>query len=320
MGLFKPAWLKDDEEAAIRAIQKETNRNKLTEATTLAGSYRVRSIAFEKLGRLQGAKYEIALHDPDEAACLAALDEVDWDGWDDLLAELAILSPKEAVALKALSMIRDEKALATVVSRSRTWNIVVKALDRIESADTLKPILEKRGFMGPSASVRLEVARRLEDCEAVAAVLDDILPSGAEKVLAVLDGIGDEDSRNKALAQWLDASKKPLAIAEKFKGKAIVKPPVGEELEEFCCPDGCLHDVEDNHYILHANTEERFGRITCKNCGYEYEVGDGAIRFGKNRGYTFRRDKSNSRVGWEDDRIIKYRPDGYLRPSCDTSE
>ena len=311
MGLFKPAWLKDDEEAAIRAIQKETNRNKLTEATTLAWSYRVRSIAFEKLGRLQGAKYEIALHDPDEATCLLALDEVDWDGWDWLLAELAVLSGKEAVALKALFLIQDEKSLATVASRTRNGIVARQALDRIKNADALKSICEKSGFMAPPTSVRLEAARRLGDRGELVAILDGILPSGADAVLTALDDLWDEGFREELLAQWLDTSDKALVIAEKFKGKEIAHPPVGEELEGFCCPDGCLHDIEVANYGVGADTDERYGVITCKRCGYEYEVDDGLIRFGKNRGYTFRRDKSKGRVGWIDEKKVRYRPAGY---------
>ena len=53
--LTTPAWLKDDEQAAIRAISKEKNHGKLHLATMSAKSYRVRAIACEKLGRLQEA-------------------------------------------------------------------------------------------------------------------------------------------------------------------------------------------------------------------------------------------------------------------------
>ena len=39
MGLFDPAWIKDNEEAAIRAIQKERKDGKLIQAASFALSY-----------------------------------------------------------------------------------------------------------------------------------------------------------------------------------------------------------------------------------------------------------------------------------------
>ncbi len=135
--LTTPAWLKDDEQAAIRAISKEKNHGKLHLATMSAKSYRVRAIACEKLGRLQEAKSEIALFDPDESVCLAALDDVSWDGWNQTLASIAIRSNKEAVALKALGKMSDDASLADVAARAKNKTIVSEALSRIQDEELL---------------------------------------------------------------------------------------------------------------------------------------------------------------------------------------
>ncbi len=141
--LTTPAWLKDDEQAAIKAISKEKNQGKLHMATTSAKSYRVRSIAYEKLGRHQGAKAEIALFDPDESVCLAALDEVDWDGWDQLLADIAARSDKEAVALKALSKMSRNESLADVAARAKNETVASEALSRVQDEELLVSTVAK---------------------------------------------------------------------------------------------------------------------------------------------------------------------------------
>lgn len=141
--LTTPAWLKDDEQAAIRAISKEKNHGKLHLATMSAKSFRVRAIACEKLGRLQGAKAEIALFDPDESVCLSVLDEVNWDGWDQVLADIAIRSNKEAVALKALSKMSDEASLADVAARAKNKTVVSEALSRIQDEELLVEAVAK---------------------------------------------------------------------------------------------------------------------------------------------------------------------------------
>ena len=305
--LTTPAWLKDDEDAAIKAISKEKNQGKLHVAAAQARSYRVRAIACEKLGRQQGAKYEIALHDPNEAVCLAALDEADWNGWDQLLAEIAIGSDKEAVALKALGKIRDDAAFGSVAAKSKNETIsskalsqirddailadaiakmagnqsAVEAISRIKNPDALARLCKQSGPYASPAPMRFEAGRRLGDSEACAAALNDILETDANGVKAALGSIGDAGFLAEVVTRWLGNAKKPSAIVEKLKGRAILEPPIDDRLEGFCCSDGCLHDFESTIAYKHAGSDDYDGNVYCKRCGYLYTVDRTTYRSGK---------------------------------------
>ena len=335
-----PAWFKDDEEAAIRAIQAETDAYRLDRAAAEAKSYRVRSIANNKLGRHQMAQYEIALHSTDGVECLAALDEVEWDGWDYLLVKIATTSTNEAVALKAVGKMKDndalaqaaigaadnnvalkavetitnDDALAKVVSKTSDAQVAVEAIAQIQSTSTLCDALGQMEYGETKASYIFEVGRSREDVELCVKTLDVLLGSNADDVaasLATIDGV----FLKAVVVQWLQTAENPLEIAAKLKGKAIVTPAVAKSLEDYCCPDGHLHDLEDTSYIMHAGTDERYGVISCKRCGYEYTV-DGLVQQrGDNCGYVFR---PSNELAWlfADSKQIRCRPGGYRCASC----
>ena len=301
--LTTPAWLKDDEEAAIRAISKEKNQGKLQLATTDARSYHVRSIAYDKLGHHHEARCEIALFDPDESACLAALDEVSWDGQSYLLANIAARSDKEAVALKALGKIDDDRSLSLAAARSKNEKITTealgrirdeallvdtiakmadtqtatKAVGRIRSEDALRRLTKERfveQFVSYdiAASVRFEAGRRLEDLETCVRALTGILDTGAEATKAALDSIEDVRFKAEVIRQWLTSAKDATTIVEKLGGTALIEPPVSNDLEGYLCPTGCVHNYSSTSMRFDANSDDYYGIVWCESCGYRYEV------------------------------------------------
>jgi hypothetical protein len=332
-----PAWLKDDEGAAIKAVSKEQDRIKLEDAASNAKSYRARSIALKKLGRQHEAKVEIALHAPEEATCLAALDEIDWDGRDQSLATIALNSTKEAVAVKALSMIRDEDMLANVACKASKWivdsepnawcisdfdarktvktRVAAEAIGRLENTDTLRGLDEREGFDALPAVPLFEKGKQHEDCEVCAAALGIAVTQDADNVPAMLATIDDADFLKEVVVRWLETAEKPTEILEKLNGKAIVEPTIARGLGDYFCPDGCLHDLEDASYHLHAGTDEMFGSISCKRCGYDYTVDERVQRLGKNCGYMFRPASSDEWLMTKT-KHVRCRPGGYRCISC----
>ena len=317
MGLFKPAWMKDNEEAAIRAIQKEKNANKLHVAKSVAPSFRVRAIAFEKLGNPRGAKYEIALHSPDEVECLAALDEVDWNGWDQTLVEIVILSNKEAVAAKALELIQDDAVLAGAFTRTTNEQLIMKMLDKIERDGALQRLCGQAELRALPAPLRFEVGRRIEDCETCVSALGDIFARDTNTALSTLATVDDEEFLKQVVRQWLETTPDPLGLFGRLWKKTIVSPQVAKDLEEFFCPDGHLHDLESTSYFVGADTDERIGRLRCRNCGYTYTVDGSVLLHGQNCGYTLRPAKAYGRLA--DYRHVVCRPGGYQCVACGTS-
>jgi len=335
--LTTPAWLKDDEQAAIRAISKEKNQGKLHLATTSAKSYRVRSIACEKLGRHQASKAEIALFDPDESACLAALDEVDWDGWDQLLADIAVRSNKEAVALKALSKMSNEASLTDVAARAKNETVASEALGRIQddelladtvakmsdvhtameavgritSEDALRKLSKARVVTWATshdiaAPIRFEAGRRLGDSEACVAALPGLLDAGAENVKAAFDSIEDSSFKSEVIKLWLDGAKDASHIAEKLGGTVILEPPIGDDLEGYLCPTGSVHNYSSTSMHYDAGSDDYYGIVWCESCGYRYEV-DKSYYISKKHLF-----------GCKDKKIV-CRAGGYMCPSCRTA-
>ncbi len=329
--LAAPAWLKDDEDAAIAAVSKEQDKNKLEEAAREAKSHRARSIALEKLGRRHEAQIEIALHDPDEAACLDALDEVDWGGRDQSLAHIALNSNTEAVAVKALSMIQDDDLLAEIACKASKWivdsepnawcfedfdtrkavktRVATEALGRVKSTDTLRSLSEREGCDALPAPVLFDLGRQHEDCEVCVLALGADVAQSADNVPAMLATIDDADFLKAVVVQWLDTAEQPTEILRKLEGKAVVEPAIAIDLEDYFCPDGHLHDLEDASYHLHAGTDEKIGVISCKNCGYEYTVDEHVVRYGQNCGYVFR-PKSSDEWLMAQSKQVRRRPGG----------
>ncbi len=335
--LASPAWLKDDEEAAIQAVSKEQDQSKLEEAAREAKSCRARSIALEKLGRHHEAKIAIALNDPDETACLAALDEVDWDGRDQSLARIALNSNRESVAVKALSKIRDDNVLVDVACKASKWiadsepnawcfsdfdarkavkeRVAAEALGRLENADALRGLGEREGFDALPAPPVFEMGMRSENRDVCVSALYVDVAQNADNVPAMLATVDDTDFLKEIVVQWLETSTRPTEILEKLKGTAVVEPAIARDLGDYFCPDGCLHDLEDASYFLHAGTDERYGVICCKRCGYDYTVDERVQRRGKNCGYMFRPDDDDKWLLAES-KQVRCRPGGYRCPSC----
>ena len=318
MGLFTPAWRKDNEAAAIKAIQKEKKVNNLHVATRVAPSYRVRAIAYEKLGNLQGARYEIALHSPDEAECLAALDGVDWDGWDQELAGIAMRSTKEAVADKAFGLVKDEAVLVDVIFKATSEQSALRLLDMIEKAGALKPLSGDSRLHTLPAPVRFEVGRRVGDCEICVSALGDIFAKGTasstDAALSALGTIEDEELLIQVVGQWLETAEDPLGIFGRLWQKTIVSPRVAKSLQDYFCPDGHLHDLEFTSYFVAADSDERIGRVRCRNCGYLYTVDGSVLLHGKKCGYMFRPAKVFGQLS--DLRHIVCEPGSYQCESC----
>lgn len=300
-----PVWYKDDDEAAIKAAQRETNTNKLHEMATNATSYRVRSIASEKLGLHQAARYEVALHGDDEAECLAALDAVDWAGWNYLLGEVAKLSPRETVALKAVGKmqngkeladvavktenanvalkavetIADDEALAQVVAKATDEQVAAKAFAKMEDSSVLKGVFAQTGFNPDRASFLFEAGVRAGDPEACIKALDTALAMRPTAVAVLMASADDPAFLKSVISQWLGDDKHASAIVEKLKGSSILQPPVDESLGDYCCPDGRLHDLQDHIVYEGADSDEFHGVVTCKNCGYMYTVDQHTYKF-----------------------------------------
>lgn len=336
-----PVWKRGEGEAAIRAAQKETDVNTLDEMARDGASYEVRSIANEKLGRHQAAQFEVAFHSTDEAECLAVLDKVDWGDQEHLLVKLATTSPRESVALKAVEKVQDDEALAQIAVQAKNEAVVAKAaeaitddealaevaakvadvqvaanaLARIGSADVLGKALGQMEYGETKASSFFEAGRDRGDVGLCAKALDVLLEANASGVVTALDTIHDAEFLKAVIVQWLDTAENPLKISQKLKGEALVMPAVAKGLEDYCCPNGHLHELKDTSYIMHADTDERIGVIRCKKCGYEYTVDEHVQRFGENCGYTFRPDSSREWLMVES-KQVRCRPGGYRCASC----
>lgn len=334
--LTTPAWLKDDEQAAIKAISKEKNQGKLHLATMSAKSYRVRSIACEKLGHHQASKAEIALFDPDESVCLAALDEVDWDGWNYLLANIAARSDKEAVALKALSKMSDDGSLADVAARSKNETVASEALGRIQDEEVLVETVVQMGDVQAAmeavgritnedalrrlskervvtwrtsydtpAPIRFEAGRRLGDSEACTKALPGLLDAGAEDVKTAFDSIEDPSFKKEVIKQWLDSAKDASLIAERLGGTVVMEPPVDDDLEGYLCPTGSVHHYSSTSMHYDAGSDDYYGIVWCESCGYRYTV-DKSDYISKKHLFGCK------------DKTIVCRAGGYICPSCRT--
>lgn len=310
-----PVWKKEEGEAALTAVQNETDVNVLNEMARDGVSYRVRSLAKEKLGRHQAAQYEVARNSADEAECLAALDKVEWDGFENLLVMLAKTSPMESVALRAVEKAKDDDSLAEIATGARNEKVATNALVKIGDVDVLSEAcghMECDEAMVPSV---FEKGRDLGDVELCVKVLNAFVKVNAGSVVASLATIDDAEFLKTIVTQWLGTAENPLEISERLKGKAIVEPAIAKDLEDYCCPDGCLHDLEDTSYAYHADTDERYGKISCKRCGYAYTV-DGSVQlFGENCGYTFR---PSSTFEWlmSESKQVVCKPGGYRCASC----
>lgn len=272
----------------------------------------MRSIAYEKLGRYHAAKRETALHDPDESACLAALDEVNWDGWDQALVDIAAQSDKAVVASEALGKIQDDAALADVAARSKNREVAAKALGRIRDdtllADAIARMPDEQTAAGMASKVESEGAlrrlcgervvgrgaprntpprvrfaagRRLKDPRACAAALGGILEDGSDGVKASLDSIAGDSFRVEVVRQWLAGSKDAASIVKRLGGKPVVEPPIDESLEGYLCPNGSVHDYASTTVGVGADSDERYGVVWCEACGYRYEVDIALYKSGK---------------------------------------
>lgn len=238
----KAALLSDDEQAALRAVARESNASRLQLAANSAGSYRVRSAASSKLGWHQKAAYETALHDPDAGVCLAALDAVSWDTGESLLTDIASFSEHEEVALRALDMISDEEQTVLAAVRTKSENVALAAVGKLRKDRHLS-----------------EVASRA---------------SSPRVILEAIRGIQNP----KTVYSLFRGSSRLTELAERCGGEKFVSARITGELEALCCPDGRFHDFEekkewiDRGYSDDDDMKARKGyyRVTktCRNCGY----------------------------------------------------
>ncbi|MBO4360952.1 MAG: hypothetical protein J5822_08745 [Eubacteriaceae bacterium] len=244
MGIFtgKRVLLSDSQEAALRAVEKERNTQRLLTAANRSGYYRVRAAACARLGMHQKAAYEIALHDPDEAECLRALEETDWSGQDALLSDIAAFSSHPSVAIRALEKLESPDVIARAAVSTKDTEVALRALELLS---------KDRHF------------------ELVASESSD--PRVVERALG---GIHNP----KTLAKLLSRSPKIAAVARERGGSKIISAVVTGELAAFCCPDGRFHDFEEKkewHDLGYSDDDDmkaRRGYYTvekkCRNCGY----------------------------------------------------
>ncbi len=241
--LGRPVWLRGDEQAALASIAQEERADELDYAANNARFYRVRAAANRKLGRYQRAAFEIALHDPDTSVCLAALDETEWAGWEQLLSEIVLRSDKEAVVLKALDKMQDEEAISEVARQSKSETVVLKALEKVKKDANLAA-----------------VARNTKNERVVTEALSRI-------------------TSGKLIASLFDESDAIREIADTHRGEKIVKAKITGDLQKYCCPDGRFHDFEswkewvDLGYSDDDDMKASKGyyetTTRCKNCKYE---------------------------------------------------
>jgi DUF917 family protein len=75
MGLFTPAWKSKNEEKALRAVEKMTDRKKLEEVAKTAENGKVRRAAVKKITD-QSVLADIARNDKDSDVCKAAVEKI----------------------------------------------------------------------------------------------------------------------------------------------------------------------------------------------------------------------------------------------------
>lgn len=235
------------------------------------------------------------------------------------LADIAAKSKDEKIASEALGRIHDDMALADAAAMMSDEQTALDVVSRITDADVLRRLCKQDGSSARLAPVCFEAGRRLGDVKTCVAALDKIVDKGADDVKTSLDSIEDKAFQAEVVKRWIIAAfpaevvkrqslglEVPQTILEKLAGKPIIEPPVGDALEGYLCPNGSVHDYDSTTMHFAAGSDDYYGVVWCRSCGYRYEVDKVAYM------------RKEHLFGCEDKKVV-CKPGGYLCPRCHTA-
>ena len=113
MGLFKPAWMSEKEESALRAVEKETNQNRLSKIVKDAPLLDVRCAAARKM--------------TDQA----------------MLAKIAVDNEDEYVRRAAVEKLTDQSLIEHIALNERHSYVREMAIEQLTKYDTLVSLIAK---------------------------------------------------------------------------------------------------------------------------------------------------------------------------------
>jgi hypothetical protein len=250
----------------------------------------------------------IAIRSSREAVTLKALSKM---SDDKSLADVAVRAKNETVASEALSRVQDEELLADTVAKMADVQIAMEAIGRIRSEDALRRLSKARfetwaTSYDIAAPIRFEAGRRLGDADVCTEALTGLLDAGAEDVKVAFDSIEDASFKSEVIRMWLDGAKDASLIAERLGETVILEPPIDDDLEGYLCPTGSVHNYSSTSMRYDANSDDYYGIVWCESCGYRYEV-DKSVYISKKYLFGCKRKKIVCRAG------------GYVCPSCRTA-
>jgi len=138
MGLFKPAWMNNNKEKALKAVSVESDENILLDIVTNAPDFRVRCVALDKLTNqnllISAAIHAISMknHEDDNSIRNLALKKIS----EANLAKIVIDNGKsyQTVANEALELITDKSLLLDILQNIDIWEIQKEAIIKMTEA------------------------------------------------------------------------------------------------------------------------------------------------------------------------------------------
>lgn len=251
---LKPIWLKEgDEEAAVKAFGKVSDKTKLLTASKGSPFYRVRAAAYEKLDQPENA-----------------------------LAETAIGSDNEEERLRCVQGITSTKLLSDIVLKANDESVVNAALSKITDREMLRDMSRQLQSDVKKVGLRFEIGKRLSKPDICEEAVRTMIWMHSEHIREKLDSIRDITLRDQLFARLLQKKDTAELVSQWYPGQVVLRPPFKDEFKEFCCPDGRIHvfkesvEWRDLGYSDDDDMKARKGykvtTMTCENCGYSYRV------------------------------------------------
>jgi len=197
MGLFKPAWQSDNQEKALRAVEKETDQIKLAVIANNAPLDNVRVAAVNKLTN-QTVLAEMAKHEKNEWIYVAAVKILTDQATLAYVAKNRNSSYERKVAVQKLS---NQRILAEIAQNDNDYDVQKTAFGNITNQYFLEEIARNTGcFLRNSAveqlknqeilidiarndkndDIRIDAAIRLTDKSIAQSVYADIVNNGKD--------------------------------------------------------------------------------------------------------------------------------------------
>ena len=216
MGLFTPAYLKENESVALKAVMKLTDQQKLYQVAVKNTNETVCLAATRKMTDPE-LLFQIACSSGKDDVRVEAIKKI---SEQKMVCELLLLNVLSGAAEEAaFDSLTDESLLLRVAKEATMDGTRTGAVQRMTNQDELLKILKEDS----SEYVRAEAIRKLEDSNlnasdltaiAIAAHNEDSLP--AEDGEAAVDRIDDEDCLLKIALNAHDACVR-INAAEKLK-------------------------------------------------------------------------------------------------------